>query len=91
MDAPRAIDVALNAALQNVTRLETVDHSACTNCTGSGRIEIAGQRGQLECPVCHGIGSMGRSVVFFDSNKRIELSLQDDDRTLKIFIKERES
>lgn len=30
-----------------------------------------------------------RTVIFHDPNKEIELSLQDDNRTLKIFIKER--
>lgn len=31
----------------------------------------------------------GRTVIFFDDNKELELSLQDDDRTLKIFVTER--
>jgi hypothetical protein len=86
----RAIDIALSTALQGVTRLETVDHSACTHCKGTGRISIAGQLGSLECPACHGSTVMGRSVVFWDANKKIELSLQDEGRTLKVFIKERE-
>lgn len=31
----------------------------------------------------------GRTVVFWDENKAIELSLQDNNRTLKIFIGDR--
>lgn len=31
----------------------------------------------------------GRTVIFWDENKKIELQLQDDDRTLKVFISEK--
>lgn len=35
------------------------------------------------------IDHKGRTVIFRDENKKIELSLQDDDRTLKIFVNDR--
>lgn len=31
----------------------------------------------------------GRTVIYFDPNKMLELSLQDDNRTLKIFVQDR--
>lgn len=64
-----------------VTRLELIDHTPCKACTPSARIL---------CGACGGTGIKGRTVVFWDVTKQVELSLQDDDRTLKIFISERD-
>lgn len=77
--------------LKGVTRLEVIDHTNCDNCKGLGRMKIAGQPGDFECPACHGLGMNGRTVVFLDKRKQIETSLQDDGRTLKIFISKRTS
>jgi DnaJ-class molecular chaperone len=78
-----------NESLKKVTRLETIDHTKCDNCHGSGRVHIEGQTDSFECPACHGVGTLGRDLVFHNPNKEIELSVQDEGRTLKIFIKER--
>lgn len=75
--------------LDKVTRLELIDHTKCESCYGTGRQRIEGQPGDFECPSCHGLGSNGRTVVFIDGRKQIETSLQDDGRTLKIFISKR--
>lgn len=64
-----------------VTRLELIDHTPCKACTPSARIL---------CGACGGTGIKGRTVVFWDVTKQVELSLQDDDRTLKIFISGRD-
>lgn len=82
-------EVVLNGAIKKVTRLEVIDYTNCDACAGKGYQQIAGQSKSVECPACHGGGFTGREVIFFDSHKEIELSLQDDRRTLKIFINER--
>lgn len=82
--------------VNRVNRFEIIDYTPCGGCNGKGRrlTETDSAAGQsiaydVECPVCHGSGAIGRKVVFHDQNKQIELSLQDDGTTLKIFIKER--
>jgi len=75
--------------LEDVTRLEIIHHDICESCKGSGQIHIEGQDMHFECPACHGAGVTGRDVIFHNSSKQIEASLQDDGRTLKIFVKER--
>ncbi len=66
--------------VSEVTRLEVVDHSVCDECGAA--LDI--------CRKCGGMGFEGRSVIFWDKNKKIELSLQDDKQTLKIFISDRD-
>lgn len=77
--------------VSDVTRLEIVNHTNCDSCRGSGRMHIEGQPGDFECPACHGTGMTGREVIFHNQHKQIELSLQDDGKTLKVFITKRES
>jgi len=60
-----------------VTRLEIIDHTRCKQCTGMARIL---------CGACGGTGIKGRSVIFWDKDKHVDIQLQDDNRTLKIFI-----
>lgn len=86
----------VDTQFSGVTRLELVDNTKCKYCAGTGRImtpqdSAAGQSIAFnkECPNCHGLGFPGRSVVFWNKNKKIDLSLQDDNRTLKLFIGER--
>ena len=67
-----------------VTRLEIIDHSKCFYCNGSGKVV-----GLEMCEYCSGAGFPGRMVVLWDKNKSVEALLQDNDRTLKIFITER--
>lgn len=68
---------------EKVTRLEVIDHTACEKCTGQGGTE------DVWCPDCNGTGCKGREVVFWDKNKQVDLSLQDEGKTLKVFIHER--
>lgn len=75
--------------VSGVTRLEIMDSTTCKTCKGKKFVLIEGNDKPTECPVCHGLGCPGRGVVFWESKKTIELSLQDEARTLKIFINER--
>lgn len=84
------IPAFMNMMLGNVTRLETIDHTACEQCKGQGIMRIEGQDEPFECPSCHGGRLGGREVVFFDDSKRINLELQDEGRTLKVYITKRE-
>lgn len=71
-----------------VTRFEIIDHTPCDNCEGmciNPDIDIIGAM----CPECHGTGFKGRTVVAFNKNLQFDVQLQDDDRTLKVFIHER--
>tara|TARA_B100001245_G_C22890259_1_gene428683 strand:- start:1847 stop:2089 length:243 start_codon:yes stop_codon:yes gene_type:complete len=76
----------MSSDLSKVTRLEVIDHTACPSCKGTGRIDVEGAFKGLECPACHGTTAIGRQVILNDPSKKIEGSLQDDGRTLKIFI-----
>lgn len=73
---------------EHVNRLEIIDHSPCKTCKGKRLVIIQGNDKPTECPACNGLGIPGRNVVFIGS-KQVEISLHDDNRTLKIFIKER--
>lgn len=75
--------------VSGVTRLEIVDHTPCKACKGKMYVIVEGNDKPTECPACGGLGCLGRSVVFWDQKKSIDLSLQDEGRTLKVFIKER--
>ena len=68
-----------------VTRLELIDHTPCTGCNGEAWIKEEGQKPK-SCPNCGGLGTPGRSVLFWDAYKQVELSLQDDGKTLKVFV-----
>lgn len=67
-----------------INRLEIIDHSKCMSCNGLGLVR------EGECPTCNGMGSPGRQVVMWNNNKFIGLDFQDDGRTLKIFVSEKE-
>ena len=80
----------------DVTRLEIIDHTPCANCEGTGIYHTptdsaAGQSISFASPCnkCGGSGMPGRSVVFWDKNKQVDVELQDDERTMKVFIHER--
>lgn len=77
-----------NGNTEEVTRLEVIDHTPCVNCKGK-RWLTEGEK-PVECPECNGMGSAGRSIIFWDETKQIRLSLQDQGRTLKILISKRE-
>ena len=42
------------------------------------------------CPICRGRKMIGRQLVMWDKNKKVNLSVQDEGRTMKIFVSERE-
>jgi DnaJ-class molecular chaperone len=77
--------------VDKVTRLELIDYTPCTHCDGKCWININNDNGSnpKECPACKGAGYNGRTVIFWDANKKIDLSLQDEGRTLKVFVAER--
>lgn len=70
---------------EKVIRFEIIDDTACETCTGQGGTE------DVLCTDCHGSGCKGREVIFWDKDKQIDMSLQEDGKTLKIFIHERHS
>lgn len=78
-----------NIDLTKITRLEIINHTNCETCKGAGRVKIEGTTTVLECPECHGSGMTGRQVVFHNPDKEVKLSLQDDGRTLKLFVTKR--
>lgn len=79
-----------------INRLEIIDHSPCGTCDGKGIIVAENYKlSGTTCNVCAGRGMIGRSVIVGGpaygkkANKKISLSLQDLDRTLKVFIEDR--
>lgn len=68
---------------EKVTRLEIIDHTPCDTCKGQRFVQ-----GEV-CKECQGLGAAGREVVFWNKDKQVEVQLQDDDKTLKIFISTR--
>jgi DnaJ-class molecular chaperone len=80
----------MNDYFSKVTRVETINHAKCKSCNGAGKIVISGQPDTFECPDCHGLGVGGRDVIMLDVTKQVRLELQDNGRTLKVFIKDRE-
>ena len=78
----------------NVTRFEVIDHRPCCECEGSGWVAVPGRNEsdepkQQQCIGCGGAGMSGRTVVVHDKDVSVDVELQDDDRTLKVFIHER--
>lgn len=60
-----------------VTRFEVIDHRVCRECRDASK-EL--------CLYCSGLGAPGRVLVEY--KVKVELSMQDDDRTLKVFLSE---
>lgn len=74
----------------DITRMEVIDHRQCASCNGRGVVlaEDYGQKPRI-CLNCNGRGSGGRNVVFWDSNVEVKSSIQDEGRTLKLFVDDR--
>lgn len=72
-----------------VTRFEIINHTPCNNCGGSGKEYNHNYSQEVECSDCRGTGIPGRTVYFRNENLQLDVELQDDDRTLKVFIHER--
>lgn len=73
--------------LKGITRLEVIDHTPCDTCNGEMHCFVNDK--MQVCPKCGGLGCPGRDVVFWDKNKEVSSSIQDDGRTLKLFIGKR--
>ncbi len=81
---------------KKVTRIEIINHTPCDNCDGTGIYHTptdsaAGQSISFSSPCsnCNGSGMPGRTVLIHNAGIEVDLELQDDDRTLKIFVHER--
>ena len=76
-----------------VTRFEIIDHRPCCECDGSGLVAVPSRKKSDEpkqqCVGCGGAGMLGRTVVAHDKGVGVDVELQDDGRTLKVFIHER--
>ena len=78
----------------NVRRFEIIDHRPCEECDGTGWVIVPDpspdhmeEPRQQECGGCYGLGTAGRTVIA-KGNIEIEVRLQDNDTTLKVFISE---
>lgn len=75
-----------------VTRFELIDHRECFWCRGRKTANYAQKDGDYKeqpCDKCEGSGIMGgRIYSVFDI--KAKLSYQDDDRTLKVFINDKD-
>ena len=80
----------MNDDYEKVSRFEIIDHRPCIKCDGKGVIvaENYNTSGHI-CDACIGRGSRGRDVIFWDNKTELQVSLQDDGRTLKIFMGDR--
>lgn len=84
--------------LPDVTRFEVIDHRQCVWCRGR-KVEnrlVKNEYREMPCSKCDGSGIMGGRVYAVSSNPersiiKVELSYQDDGKTLKVFISNKES
>ena len=82
----------------DVTRFEVIDHRQCVWCRGrcsANYLQPDGSYKEQPCDKCDGSGIMGGRVYTVSSNPergmiKVELSYQDDGKTLKVFISDRE-
>ena len=79
------MDKLPNDFFDNVTRLELIDHRACKDCNG------AGHNNDQICDTCRGMGSNGREVIFYSSQVTLESSIQDEGKTFKLFLSDKEN
>ncbi|AZI61845.1 hypothetical protein RQN9TF_12645 [Rhodococcus qingshengii] len=86
-------------SLEDVTRFEVIDHRQCFWCRGRKTANVLQKNGNYKekpCDKCGGSGMMGGRVYGAFSNAetsiiQIEQSFQDDGKTLKIFVKDKEN
>jgi len=82
---------------QAVTRFEVIDHRECLYCRGrmtANYLQKDGTYKEMPCDKCYGSGTRGGRVYGAFSNPetsmiQVELSYQDDDKTLKVFVSDR--
>lgn len=70
-----------------VTRFEIINHTPCSECLGECVLGSFGNT--VICPQCDGRGVPGRIVIANGDEFKFTVQLQDDGKTLKIFIHER--
>lgn len=86
----------LNKA-RGVDRFEVIDHRQCVYCRGrckANYLQKDGSYKEQPCDKCDGSGTKGGRVYGAFSNPetstiKVELSYQDDDKTLKVFVNDR--
>lgn len=77
-----------------VNRFEVIDHRQCVHCRGrmtANYLQSDGSYKELPCDKCDGSGTRGGRVYGAFSNAetsiiKVELSYQDDGKTLKVFV-----
>jgi hypothetical protein len=82
-----------------LTRFEVIDHRDCLWCRGrrtSNHLQTDGSYKEELCDRCNGSGIMGGRVYSVSSNPErsiidVQLSYQDDGRTLKVFISDKDN
>lgn len=80
-----------------VTRFEVIDHRECVWCRGrktANYLQSNGSYKEQPCDKCDGSGTMGGRIFTAHSNPersniKVELSYQDDGRTLKVFLSDK--
>lgn len=81
----------------NITRFEVIDHRQCISCRGrmtENYLQRDGSYREQPCHVCDGSGINGGRVFVAHSNPEssiidVELSYQDDGKTLKVFVSDK--
>ena len=73
----------MNIDFSKITRIEAIDYTPCHFCKNGDIHE------KILCKICGGGGYRGRTVVMNDNGKTATASIQDDGKTLKLFIDER--
>lgn len=84
--------------IENVTRFEVIDHRECVWCRGrktANYLQKNGEYKEMPCDKCDGSGTMGGRIYVASSNAersiiKVELSYQDEGRTLKVFVSDRD-
>ncbi len=78
--------------LEDITRLEIIDHRPCSSCRGrcaANYLQGDGSYKEMPCDVCSGMGAKGREIIFWDEESRVTPVVQDKGKTLKLFLTER--
>lgn len=91
------MDAYADQKANNVDRFEVVDHRQCVWCRGrlqENRLQKNGDYKLVPCSKCDGSGIMGGRVYSVSSNPersiiKVDLSYQDDGKTLKVFVSDR--
>lgn len=94
-DGMKPIDTVFDTS--KVDRFEVIDHRTCFWCRGrktANLLQSDGKYKEMPCEKCDGSGIMGGRVYGAFSNPetsiiKVDLSYQDDGKTLKVFVGDR--